>query len=181
MTPLRLTALGLAVLLTGCQDANKLALRIGAAPPGADKLRAIETQQFPNTTAPVLLAAATATLQDLGYIVTDSAPVAGVIAALKNRDAVETGQVAGQIALTVVFAALGTYYSPTWDKTQTIHVTFVVAPTQDPRTETARVSFDRNITNNHDQLWRTEIIQDPKIYQQFFDRLHKGISLEGRT
>jgi hypothetical protein len=43
------------------------------------------------------------------------------------------------------------------------------------------VSFDRYITNNHGDLWRTELITDPVIYQQFYERLNQGLTLERHT
>ena len=34
------------------------------------------------------------------------------------------------------------------------------------------------MTNNHGQLWRSEIILDAPIYQEFFDKLSQGVFLE---
>lgn len=176
-----LAAVGMCASLAACQDANKLALQVGARPPEAAKLRIIETRRFDARDATALLASATATLQDLGYIVSESAPGAGVIVATKERDAEEAGQVVGQVMLTIAMAALGVANNPTWDKTQAIHVTFVVAPTDSPNTQEVRVSFDRYVTNNHGVLWRTELVTDPKIYSDFYDRLTHGMSLEKQT
>jgi hypothetical protein len=153
-------------------------LQVGAPPLEAAKLRSLETHRFEANNASALLASATATLQDLGYIMTESAPTAGVIVATKQRDAEEAGQVVGQVVLTIAMAALGVANNPTWDETQTIHVTFVVAPTDDSKTQEVRVSFDRYVVNNHGVLWRTELITDPKIYSEFYDRLTQGLSLE---
>ena len=105
-----------------------MALAIGAPPKNAVDLRSFETRRFNSKDAPALLAAATATLQDLGYTITELAPDAGVLAASKQRDAKETAEVAGQIILTVALAAMGAIHRPTWAETQSIHVTFVVSP-----------------------------------------------------
>src|SRR6185437_11031078 len=100
---------------------------------------------------------------------------------LKQRDAEEAGQVAGQIALTIALAALGAAYNPTWDKTQSIHLTLVISPVGQNGPQEIRVSFDRYITNNHGELWRTELVDDPLIYQQFYDRLNQGLTIERHT
>ena len=101
----------------------------------------------------------------------------GVVTASKSRDAVETGQVAGQIALTVVFALLGAAYNPVWDKYQKIHVTTTVVPAESRGQYAVRVSFDRYIWNNQGLLWRTELVSEPKIYQEFFEKLGHGRAL----
>lgn len=178
----KLTAgLCIALTLAGCQNPNQIALKIGAPPSGADKLRQVEIQRFREANPTRLLVAATQTLQDLGYIVSQSAPDAGVLCAVKSRDAEETRQVAAQIALTVGLLALGVVNNPTWDKSQIIHVTFVLSPTDDPNTQQVRVSFDRDITNNHGVMWRTEIIKDADIYKKFYTHLAKSILLENRS
>jgi hypothetical protein len=174
-----LAAAGVA-LLTGCQSANDIALKVGKAPDSAVQLRSFESRRFSGTDENVILTAATQTLQDLGYTVTESSAEVGVISAAKDRDARETGQIAGTIALSLVAAALGAYSNPTWDESQAIHVTLVATPVENSGSVEVRVSFDRYITNNHGLLWRTELIQDQKIYQEFFDKLSAGAFLQAQ-
>ncbi|MCW3476576.1 hypothetical protein [Limobrevibacterium gyesilva] len=179
MPELRAVLLGACVVvLAGCQNYNDIAMKIGAPPKEAVDLRSFEVRRYDRVSDATLLAAATATLQDLGYIVTESAPTVGVVVASKQRDAVETGQVVGQVVLTVALAALGTINNPTWDQTQEIHVTLVAAPVGPSTARDVRVSFDRYITNNHGQLWKTELVMDQQIYAEFFDRLGTALKLE---
>ncbi len=65
-----------------------------------------------------------------------------------------------------------------YDKSQQINVTFVLSPGSAPDRRIARVSFDRYITNNKGVLWRTELVADPKIYQEFYSQLDKAMLLE---
>lgn len=167
-----------AVALGGCQNYNDIAMKIGAPPKAAVDLRSFEVRRYEGFSETALLAAATATLQDLGYTITESAPAAGVVVASKQRDAVEAGQVAAQVVLTVAFAALGAINNPTWDETQEIHVTVVASPVGSSTARDVRVSFDRYITNNHKQLWKTELVVDRQIYHTFFDRLGTALKLE---
>ena len=170
---------GLALVsLSGCVDANQLAMKIGAPPEGAVELRAVQTRRFDTLDDKSMLAASIQTLQDLGYIVTESSTNAGVVAASKRRDAEETGQIVGQVALTVVAALFGVYHNPTWDKEQTIRVTLVVTPIENSKQVETRVSFDRTLTNNQGNQWRAELILDPTIYQEFYDKLSQGAFLE---
>jgi len=164
----------LAPALSGCQDPNALAMKIGQAPDSALKMREVQTRKLPAPSHVAMLSDVTQTLQDLGFTVAESSAELGVVTGAKERDAQETGQVAGQIALAVVFALLGAPHNPTWDKDQSIHVTTTVAPADKQNDFAVRVSFDRYLWNNHGQLWKTELIQDPVIYQEFFSRLSKG-------
>jgi hypothetical protein len=176
---LRGPVFGLCLLaLAGCQNYNDVALQVGAAPKQAVDLRSFEMRRYDATSDATLLAAATATLQDLGFTITESAPVVGVVVGSKQRDATESGQVAGQVVLTVAMALLGTVNNPTWDESQEIHVTVVSSPVDNSAARDVRVAFDRYITNNHRQLWKTELVTDKQIYSEFFDRLGTALKLE---
>jgi hypothetical protein len=166
------------MLLGGCHNANDYAMQIGKPAEGAVKLRELQSRRFDTLDEHALLTASTETLQDLGFIISESSSELGVLTAAKQRDAEETGQIAGQIALTVLFAALGTIYNPVWDKEQTIQVTLVATPIEKSKQIEVRTSFDRVLTNNHGQKWRAEIINDPELYKGFFEKLSKAVFLE---
>jgi hypothetical protein len=101
----------LALLLLGaCQDpdwANKTALRIGAPRADAAAVRERQSTQITGVSEQRVLAEATQVLQDLGFTVEESSSRYGVLAGSKDRDATETGQVVGQVALTIGLALLG--------------------------------------------------------------------------
>lgn len=179
--PKVLLALALATSLTACVTANELAKKIGAPPENALELRSMQVRRFDTLDHTRMLLAATDTLQDLGYTITESSSEVGVLVGSKQRDAEEGGQVAGQLMLMVLFAAVGSAYTPTWDKDQSIHVTLVTTPAENSKQVEVRVSFDRYLTNNHGQHWRAELILDEKIYQEFFDKLSSAVFLEAHT
>ncbi len=165
--------------LAACQDANSVAMKVGGPPDGAVKLRVMETRRYDSTNHASMLSAATQTLQDLGYTISESSSEAGVLSASKQRDAEEAGQVAGTIALSLALALLGSYHRPVWDKDQTISVTLVVSPVADSGQSDVRVNFGRKVVNT-DGIWRAELIDDPEIYRQFFEKLSAGLFLEGK-
>ena len=167
-------------LVVGCQDPNEIALKIGAPSQSPAKIRAFEVRQFDDVPSIDLLTAGASTLQDLGFTITESSPDVGVLVAEKQRDAKEAGQIAGQVALTIGLALLGSLHSPVWDETQSIHVTLVVSPGTGRQDQQIRVSFDRYVTNNRGQQWRTELIDDPKIYQAFYDKIIQSVHLSAK-
>jgi len=165
-------------ILSACETANSLALKVGRPPDGAVNLRNLQTRRFETSDEKAMLGAATQTLQDLGFTITESSSDVGVVTASKQRDAEESGQVAGQMALVVLMALMGSAHNPVWDKEQTIHVTLVATPIENSSQVDVRITFDRVLTNNQGLQWRAELIHEPAIYQQFFERLSKSAFLE---
>ena len=174
----------LPLAVSACVTPNDVAMQVGAPPvlegdnASTVSLRSLQTRRFDTLDERRLMSAATQTLQDLGFTVSESSLDAGVLVGSKQRDAEEAGQVAGQVVLSLLAALGGSYHNPTWDKEQTIVVTLVTTPIQNSKQVEARVSFDRRLTNNHGQLWRTELVLDAPIYREFFDKLAKGVFLE---
>jgi hypothetical protein len=174
----RAAALSAVLLTAACQNPNAVAMKVGAPPESAVELRELETRRFSTLDQQAMMAAATQTLQDLGFTITESSVDAGVLVGSKQRDAEETGQVAGQIVLTVLLAAMGSAHHPVWDKTQDIHITVVATPIENSKQIEMRVSFDRYLTNSDGLQWRAELIKEPDIYQEFFDKLSQSAFLE---
>jgi hypothetical protein len=154
--------------------ANKEALRIGAVRPDAAVIRERQSARFIGTPEEKLLLEATQVLQDLGFTLEESAPRYGVLAGSKDRDATETGEVAGQVALTLGLALLGVRYDPVWDTDQVIRATLTTRP--DGRTDTTlRISFERVVTNNKG-LSRAEELNAPEFAGGFFEKVRSGLA-----
>nr|WP_294555034.1 hypothetical protein [uncultured Rhodopila sp.] len=169
-----------AFVLSGCVNANDVANRLGQPPEQTSRLRAMETRRFDTRDDVRLISTATQTMQDLGFIVSESSLEGGLVTGAKQRDAKETGQIAGQIALTVLFAATGRVYMPVWDDNQTIQATIVSYPVEGADASDVRVSFDRVVVNTKG-MRRAEFIDDEKIYREFFQRYSTALALEGHA
>ncbi|MGG7565226.1 hypothetical protein ACQ5SO_03555 [Rhodovulum sp. DZ06] len=166
----------LAAPLAGCKDpewANKAAMQIGAPRANAVEMRELQTATFHGVDERALLIETTQALQDLGFTIEESTAKYGVLAGSKDRDAVETGEVAGQIALTVGLALLGVRYNPTWDTDQVIRATVTTAPYEGDSTR-MRVSFERIVTRN-DGNSRAEELNAPEFTSGFFDKVRSGL------
>ena len=162
-----LAATSLAV--TGCaQHIPKEALQLRQE---SMQLRQLQTRSFETTNEKKLLSSGAAVLQDLGFSIDESETPLGVIVGSKDRDAVEAGQVAGAVMMAVLFGV-----SMPIDKNQKIRASLVTRPT-DKKTN-LRVTFQRVIWNTQGQVSRTESVEDPKIYQEFFEKLSKAVFLE---
>jgi len=136
------------------------------------ELRQLQTRSFDTSSEKKLLTAGAGVLQDLGYNIDESEMDLGVIVGSKDRDATEAGQVVGAILI----AALGGGTVPI-DKDQKIRASLITHPSG-KKTTKLRVTFQRIVWNTQGQVSKTESIEDPKIYQEFFDKLSKAVFLE---
>lgn len=161
--------------LPGCASIPKDALVLT---PDSMERRQLQTRRIEGIDEPGLLSAAAGVLQDLGFNIDESETRLGVIVASKDRSAVTGGQVLGAVLL----ALMGAYSDI--DKTQKIRVSLVTRPAlaQDGRplekTQLLRITIQRIVTNTGGQVTRIESIEEPEIYQEFFDRLSKSVFLE---
>lgn len=126
-------------------------------------------------------------LQDLGFILDDSETELGFVGASKKADAQNAGQLVAAAAIdTLAIAAslFGAYcYSNALskcDKNQLVKASVIVQPSQDANRTVVRVTFQRVVWDMTNQVSRIETINDPKIYQTFYEGLSKAIFLEAQ-
>ena len=166
--------------VVGCVDEppNVKAMMLGAPPLSAVNLRAIETRRYDTNNLNTVLATTTQTLQDLGFLISESSSELGVIVGNKQRDAEEAGQMAAQIAMIVLVPIFLKPFVPDRDRTQTITVTVVAIPVEKSKQIEVRASFDRKLYKKNGNV-SGEFLSDPDLYKQFFSKLSSGMFLEG--
>lgn len=136
--------------------------------------RQLQTRKFDTPDEASLLQASAALLQDLGFNLDRAAPELGLILASKDRSAVEAGQVAA-----AVFVALLTGVATPTDKNQKLRASVVTKPVdEDAESFAVRVTFQRIVWNSQGQVTKQESLEDPRAYQEFFDKLSKAVFLE---
>jgi hypothetical protein len=169
-------AVSFAVLVAGgCATIPPDALVLS---PESLELRQLQTRRIDGIGEKALLNASAGVLQDLGFNIDESETKLGVIVASKDRSAMNAAQVAGAIAV----ALLGAYMPV--DKTQKIRVSLVTRPALasdgsiQPDSQFIRITIQRIVWNTENQVTRIESIEEPLIYQEFFEKLSKSIFLE---
>ena len=178
------------LFVAGCQTPPENAMELS---PDSLKLRQLQTRRVEGIDEKALLAASVGVLQDLGFNIDETETQLGVIVASKKRSAIDTADIisssletlAIDLALSLVF---GDHYSSdgeiSIDVTQKIRISIVTRPALDssgqPRkdAQVIRVTIQRLVWDDEGDLSREESIEDPKVYQKFFDRLSKSIFLE---
>jgi hypothetical protein len=140
--------------------------------------RQLQTRRF-DTDEKTLLSASAAVLQDLGFTIDESETKLGTIVCSKRCDATN----AGQIAVAILVAALTGVPIPI-DREQLVRASLVTNPLQEDgadRTKcrtAVRVTFQRIVTTDQRGVSRLECINDPILYQEFFEKLSKSLFLE---
>ena len=169
-----LFAVSLVLACTACTTIPKDALVLQ---PDSLAHRQLQTRRFEATNEKAILSASAGVLQDLGFNLDDSETRLGLIVASKERSAYS----AGQITVAVIAAAFGVISDV--DKRQKIRVSLVVRPTDndvkpaDAKNFYVRVTFQRIIWNTAGQVTHILAIDEPEIYQQFFEKLSKSLFL----
>lgn len=175
--------------VAGCQTLPDTAMEL---PPDSLKLRQLQTRKVEGIDEQALLAASVGVLQDLGFNIDESETQLGVIVASKKRSAVDTGDIVSSSLESLLFGMLEALLSSdhesegdiNFDVTQRIRISVVTRPALDssgqPREDAhvIRVTIQRLVWDDEGHLSRAESIEEPKVYQKFFDRLSKSIFLE---
>jgi len=159
--------------ITGCQSIPKDALTLT---PEALAQRQIQTRKYETTDEAKILAASAGLLQDMGFNIDESETELGLISSSKMRSA----ENAAQITAAIFVALMGGGAMPV-DKEQKMRACIVTRPVGENGEYVAvRVTFQRIVWNTQGQVTKSESLTDPKIYQEFFEKLSKSIFLEAQ-
>jgi hypothetical protein len=137
-------------------------------------LRQLQTRRFETPDEQTLLQASLSVLQDLGFEVDESESRLGVIVASKVRDASDAGQIAGSI----IIGILANERVPI-DVEQKIRAA-VVTRSVSAKETSVRVTFQRIVWNDRGQISRSESLEQPDLYNEFFYKLSKSVFLEAQ-
>lgn len=142
--------------------------------------RQLQLRKFDTTDEKQIISSSAGVLQDLGFTLDDSETKLGLVVASKDRDATDAGQVA-LATVSVFLSALGGSSSDAFDridKVQKIRASIVSKLGEDNKSVVVRVTFQRIVWNNRGDVSKMETLNDPELYQGFFERLSKAIFLE---
>ena len=169
----KLIVIGLAALMVaGCEASiPKEALQLT---PDSLARRQVQTRVFETINEAELLAASAHLLQDLGFNLDESEVELGVVVASKDRDATEAGQVAASLLLALLGVAMP------WDDEQKIRASIITRELKERNGYAVRLTMQRIVWNTQNQISKTEPLDDPKMYQEFFAKLSKAVFLKAQ-
>jgi hypothetical protein len=135
--------------------------------------RQMQTRRFDTRDERKILGTCAALLQDTGFTIDESDTQLGLLIASKERDASD----AGQWVVFIVGAAFGVTLPPDKDQVMKAFVTTRPAGTEG-RQVAVRVAFERAVFDTEHRLKKIEALNDPNMYQAFFEKLSKALFLE---
>ena len=148
--------------------------------PDSLKYRQLQTRQFDTQDEEQIMAACAGVLQDLGFTLDDSETELGLVVGSKDRDATHAGQVAWATFVTLLSAASGSSSNAFdyIDKLQKLRASVVSKSSSDGGKIIVRVTFQRVVWNNRGEISKLETLNEPHLYQGFFESLSKAVFLE---
>lgn len=139
--------------------------------------RQLQTRKYNTTAEDKIINACINVLQDSGFTVENTDAKLGTILASKQREAVESGQVAGALIIAVIFGV-----AIPIDKNQSMFASIVVSPAASEKNASlVRITFSRLVWNDRGAVSKAERLEDPEVYQTFFTKLSKGLFLEAQS
>jgi hypothetical protein len=139
--------------------------------------RQLQTRKYSTAAEDKIINACINVLQDSGFTVENTDAKLGTILASKQREAVESGQVAGAIIIAVIFGV-----AIPIDKNQSMFASIVVSPAASEKNASlVRITFSRLVWNDRGAVSKAERLEDPEVYQTFFTKLSKGLFLEAQS
>jgi len=139
--------------------------------------RQLQTRKYNTTAEDKIINTCVNVLQDSGFTIENTELKLGTILASKEREAVESGQVAGAIVIAVIFGV-----SIPIDKNQKMFASIVVSPAASEKNASlVRITFSRLVWNSRNAVSKAERLEDPEVYQTFFSKLSKGLFLEAQS
>ena len=152
----------------GCQ--NRILREALTVTPESLKDRQLQTRIFEDSDERKILTASAAVLQDLGFTINETEVRAGVISSSRERDVTDPKEVILSIAL--IF--LGIYFP--YAKKQKVFASLVTIPLDHHRIA-VRITFQHMVWNIDHVLIKNEQLNEPEIYQEFFEKLSKSVFL----
>lgn len=139
--------------------------------------RQLQSRKFTDSSNEKVLTACVHVLQDLGFNIDNTEPTLGLVKGSKSREAIETGQVIGKILLMALVGA-----DIPIDKNQNLIASIVVSSsTASTNATIVRVTFARVVWNDKNAVSKAERLEDPQVYQEFYEKLSKSLFLEAQN
>jgi hypothetical protein len=132
------------------------------------QVREFQTRTFDTANTNEVLTAVVEAFQDQGFMVKNVVPQVGLVSATKEVDIEDTGQA----MLKTLFLGNGA----AWRKNTVLEATANVKTTNG-KTK-VRANFQEKVLSNLGTLDTVNTLEDPKFYQNFFDKIGKSIFFE---
>lgn len=140
--------------------------------------RRTESRRFETSDEARLIAASAAALKDLGFTIDQKSVELGLIAGSKRGSAYNVGEIAAAAAVAIVTHVVGLPGSMAVSKDQSLRASIVTRPDENAGGSAVRVRFQRVVWDDEGRVSKSELVEDPEAYRDFFACLAKAAGLE---
>ena len=178
-----MSALAVAMFtVTGCQTIPEDALRLTES---SLEIRAIQSRTYEVPAEKDILNASVSVLQDMEYNIEEIEKPLGILTASKTTDASSPSEITALVMLDILCAlggGGGCAATASASDSQIIMLTVVVLPSLARQGSfVTRITLQRVVRDTQGRIKIQQQIDDPKLYQEIFDKLSKSIFLETNT
>lgn len=166
-----------AALLSSCMppEIPKEALLLTEENPAR---RRLQSRRFDTKDEKALLAATSAVLKGLGFTIDQESAQLGLIAGSKKEDPHDFGGMATSAAVAVITSALSVPTTVPYSKERLVRASVATIRTENGAGTTVRLTLQLVIWNTEGKVAKSELLEAPAVYREFFDRLAKAAALE---
>lgn len=150
------------ILVAGC------APRVAVAPETQLQIREMQSRDFPITDTKLVMKSMMNVLQDEGFIIKNAVVDLGLLSAEKNIDVENKAE--------AFMAAVFVGPQARWNKQQLLEASANVS--EFGSKTRIRINFQTKTIDNYGCPQNVVTVKDPCYYQQFFDKVSKGIFLQ---
>ena len=165
-----LVALASCTLFGGCATSEAML----TLKPDSLQLRQQQTKRFDTGDEGSILTACAALLQDLGFKIDETEPAIGLLSGSKRRSAKDVKEIVVKVVVGVLLGGQNIPYSDE----QIMRALVVTKRAGSDKSHSVRVTFQRTVFNSDKRLSKMEDLQEPEMYQMFFEKLSKALFLE---
>lgn len=140
--------------------------------------RQLESRSLDSKDETALIAAGAAVLKELGFTLDARSNDLGLLAASKKGSAYNVGEIAASAATAVLSQALSFPTSLPFSKDQSIRASLVTRPGEADGRTVVRITFQRVVWDSEGRVSKSELLEDPAPYRDFFAKLAKAAGLE---
>ena len=140
--------------------------------------RKLQTRRFETKDEQALLDAVGGVVQDLGFTIDATSKELGLVAASKSESAKNIGEMATSAAVAVISTALQFPTSIPYSKDQLIRASIVTRRAENDNGTAVRLTLQRVVWDTEGNVAKSELLEGPAAYQNFFDKLAKALVLD---
>ena len=138
----------------------------------------LQSRRFETKDERALLSATSAVLKDLGFTIDQKSTELGLIVGSKKEEPYNLGGMATSAAVAVISSALSIPTTIPYSKERLIRASVATGRGENGNNTTVRFTLQLVVWDTEGKVAKSELLEEPAMYRDFFDKLAKAASVE---